>query len=703
MLRLASRLRPHAPLIGAAVVTALFLIEGLLPGRAFFYRDLGTQFFPVLAEARQGADGAADPLPFWTHASTNGRPLLANPGFALLSPFSLLWLAFSHATAFDLFLVAHALLAAAGMASLARVLGLSPAAAFAAGCAAGLGGGVVSAHNLWWALVAFGWAPWVIRAALRAIEEARPARLAVLALMLALQANGGMPEIVVCTLLVGALLALARGKGPPARRAARTALTFGACGIWAILMASPQLVPGALHARTTLRGWGFTAEGILYNSLDPRALPGLALPGWGGHPMRRFEPGGFPGAAWTETGTPYVLSHYCGLVACALALAAFGAWLLRRLPAERRSLVPALGIAAACGVVVALGSHVPPLAGIVEAMAPLPLRFTVKALFATFLAVPLLAAIGADAVAEGAARMLPASRAGLLLALAVVIDLQAAHRGFVPTVSLDDYEAPPLALHLRARAEALGVPDGQWFAHHERFPTGEWGPPAGGIEPTDLAMHLWQRRMLMPPLGMPWGIRHSHDRLGDMLEDVSMVESARRAYAAPRPEWARLLGDAGVLFVVSPSPDLEERTDGLLRRDAGIGAEFGVPEGSGFLYRNAAFRPRFELTGEGASRARIESWSDDHRGMTVRVSSEAGATLLVREALGDLATWRAHAGDGRELEIRRADLCWAEIDVPAGQSEIRLDHVPPGWNLSLALSALALGAAAICFLPRFRS
>ena len=169
---------------------------------------------------------------------------------------------------------------------------------------------------------------------------------------------------------------------------------MGSAGLWGILIAAVNLVPAALHATTTIRALGFTTRGLLANSLDPRALPGLVLPRWGGSPMDRLA-GHFPGGAWTDTGTPYLISHYLGLVAVMLALIGFVA-LVRQ---SRRALALALGACAIIGVAVALGRFMPGVEAFFEAFpVSSPLRYPVKALYITFIAIPPLAAVGLDAL-----------------------------------------------------------------------------------------------------------------------------------------------------------------------------------------------------------------------------------------------------------------------------------------------------------------
>ena len=690
--------RRHWPLAVAALATLLLFAAGLVPGHVFIHRDLGAQFWPVITEARQGADGSADMLPFWTHASTSGRPLVANPGYSFLSPLSLLWLALPPAAAFDWFLLLHAMIAAAGMAALARRLGAGPEASLAAGLALGLGGGAVSAFDLWWALVALAFAPWVLVAGLDACEERSARRLALLALALALQADGGMPEVVLCTLVVGAALALARAHVAWPARVRDAALAWGLGGLWAIALAAPALIPGALHARTTLRAAGFDADRILYNSLDPRALPGLVLPRWGGHPVQALDGGFARGAEWTDTGTPYLLSHDVGLLAGALAIAALLLAVRRKLEPPRRAAVAALAVVAAFGVVVALGRHVPPVRWAAEAVAPFPLRYPVKALFATFLAVPLLAALGLDSLLKRLASPAVAQRLGLALALTAGLELLVAHEGYAPAMDVSQLAEPPLAGVLRSRATALGLREGEWLVHHERLPGGAWGPPPGSIPPTEQAMQAWNLRVLMPPRGMPHGIRHAYDRLGDYMDDAAMIGEIRRIYALPRAEWAQALGEAGILFLVSPSRTLQEESGGALALLLELGPDVGVPPGSGSVYVVTAFRPRLELLGEG----RVVSWADDHRGTTVTVECASESALVVREVLGDLGTWTATAEDGTQLPLVRHGACFARVTVPAGTTTLRLRNVPPGWNASLALSATAAAGLLAALLPRRR-
>lgn len=654
------------------LLVAAAFADPLFTDRVFFYRDLGDFVQPVLAGARSSG-GDAWPFVPWTHAVANGRPLLANPGYALWSPLAHLYrLPFE--VGFNLFLVGHALIGAWGMAFLARRLGASPAGAFAAGAAHALGGGMISALNLYPTAVSMGWAPWALAAGHAATERATPARLALLASALALQALGGQPEPILATLALGAMISLATAAGPPLARLVRTLLAWGLAGAWALALASPQLVPGALAARGTLRAFGFTAEGILYNSLDPRALPGLVLPAWGGDPVARLA-GGFPGSAWTDSGTPYVLSIHVGLLAAAAA--ALGAAALVR--AGRARLAAALGVAIALGVVLALGRHLPGAAHAAEALAGWwPFRYPVKALSLAFLAVPPLAALGVDRAGELAGRR--ATLVATLLACAVALQLGLAHGGLTPTIARASLEEPPLSRELKVRAAALGAGDAQWRIHHERLPGSRWAS-APGLEPDEQAQWSWRRRVLMPENGAAFGLRHAFEPTGDLLDEVSYFELAREAHRASREEWARSLGRAGVLFVVARSADLEERTAGTLEHLKALGAAELVPEGSAHLYLNRAWRARASMGASG----RVTRLEETPSGVRVEVEARDAAELVLSDALGDLSAWRA-TEDGRPIDLRRAERAFVAMDVSAGRHVVEIAHGPPGLAPCAALS-----------------
>lgn len=720
--------------LGLALVLVAFFAEPLFTDRVLFYRDAGTAVHPVLEEARRDGAGELVVLPTWTPRLSHGRPLLANPGHSLLSPLSVVYLVLPFDDAFDAFLVLHVVLAGILMMALARWLGLSIAAGFAAGVGFALGGWIVSATNLHPTLAAGAWAPAVLWAGLAATARPSPRRVAWLSVAVSLQVLGGQPEPVLLTVMTGVVWSVvAVAGGSWIARLWRTAAVFGVAGVGAALLSAPQLLPALLLSRRTLRSLGFTPEALLYNSLDPHFLPGLALPRWGGHPIERVT-GGFPGRAWTDTGTPYQLSVYCGLSVVALALVGLVATWRRRargLSAECPVALPRLATVAAAtavaGVVLALGRHVPGVEAVVDAVPwAIPFRYPVKALLLTALATPLLAALGVSAVQRWRGAGAAGRLAATLAAVVVAGDLSLAHRGFAPTIDGAALDAPPLAAALADAAARLGVGEGQWRLHHQRPPWTGLAPPG---ERSEQALHRWARRALAPPTGAPHGISHAFEPSDDMLVFLPYFRLTVALHEAEPHAWAAGLGEAGTLWVIALRGDLEHRTRGVLRRVRALGEQDGLPPGSGHLYRNAAFLPRARLTrsvrevaGGGTipdvvARHGVSTWppvvlaelappagaaagaaglativDDAAERLTVATESPADSVLVVSDV--HAPGWSATL-DGEPVAIARANHAFRAVAVPAGQHVVSFRYRPPGFRAGVLASAVALLAVLI--------
>ena len=64
--------------------------------------------------------------------------------------------------------------------------------------------------------------------------------------------------------------------------------------------------------------------------------------------------------------------------------------------------------------------------------------------------------------------------------------------------------------------------------------------------------------------------------------------------------------------------------------------------------------------------------------------------------------WRAVAGDGRRLELRRANHAFMAVRVPSGRTSLHLFYRPPGWRLAWTLCGGALAVVAATLLVRRR-
>jgi hypothetical protein len=673
-----------APYVAVAALAAVFLADPPFTGRVPFYRDLGLAVHPVLAEARRGHDGAVDALPFWSNHLSNGRPLIGNPGNVLLHPGNVLYLVLPFDRAYTLFICGHVAIAGLLMTALARRLGASRTGSFAAGAAFALGGFTVSAANLYPWLAAGAWAPLTVAAGLGVAQRPALRRLALLAGSLALQALGGQPEPLVLTAALTVLLSLAMSSRSGLGRAlVGTAWTWSLAGAVALSLAAPQVLPAIANARGSLRGLGFTAAGLLYNSVHPRRLAWLVVPGAGGDPMAYLE-GGFPGARLTDTGTPYFVTLYLGVVVVALA------WIGmttrsrddKAASSSPRPLRVALAVAALAAATLSLGRFLPGAEALAEHVPwVVPFRYPEKLLFVTFLAVPPLAALGLDAVASRTR----VRGVGVVLAALVAADLARVHHGLVPTIELDALRPPPLAESLLAESRRMGLDDSQWRIHHQR-PAWIARLPAG--RRSEEHFYRWKCAALFPSTAARAGLRTAFEPTGDLLDGIAYFSLARDIHAAAPREWAQGLGRVGVLWVVSSRDDLEAATAGVLRLVRSLDRETGATAFGGVLYRNTAFVPRARLVGDGGSTAGEARIVDEtHRSLIVEVVGEREATLALSDTLAP--GWSAVV-DGAPAAIATWQGAFRAVAVPAGRHLVRFDYVPPGLRLGCALAVLGL-------------
>src|ERR1700757_4574081 len=85
----------------------------LLRGQQFGYRDAAHFYYPLYQRVQ--AEWRAGRWPLWEPEENGGMPLLGNPTAAVLYPGKLIYAALPYAWAARLYVVAHSLLAFAGM------------------------------------------------------------------------------------------------------------------------------------------------------------------------------------------------------------------------------------------------------------------------------------------------------------------------------------------------------------------------------------------------------------------------------------------------------------------------------------------------------------------------------------------------------------------------------------------------------------
>lgn len=354
------------------------------------YCDYGSYQLPVREFARSEFRNRRFPL--WIPHLAGGLPLHAGQQAALCDPLlSPLLLVYSANRAIRLSLFLHLALGYVGMVWLARALGRSAWAASFAGLVA-TQSAFVAAHlmaghvNL---VLASGLAPWFFLCLVRLLQSPGSQAAAALAVVTALLALTGHPQLPYGIVLFGGFwwcgsLLGGDGRRHPGRCLAWTAVAGGL----AVLMAAVQWLPflELLGSNSSTAGRGrldfagtYALDGFdLVRLLSPHLLgnPGAGIP--------EFEP-----LSFLHEKTAYV-----GLAT--LALAAFA---VTRQSADRRD----AGFAAlvVLGVVIALGPETPAL-GILGQIIPglLYFRCPGRILGVAMLFAILLATKGMDAVVE---------------------------------------------------------------------------------------------------------------------------------------------------------------------------------------------------------------------------------------------------------------------------------------------------------------
>jgi hypothetical protein len=469
--------------------------------RTLYFRDVFTTHMPVkafgAAELRQGRIPAFNPT--WGL----GQPFRGNPNALPFYPGNLLYLALPFWSAFNLHYALHWLLAALGMAALARALGQSRAAALVAGLTYAGSGWILTGLSFYNLLAVSAWWPFVLLGAARGGR--RGIALGGIACGLALLA--GEPVTAVLGIVPLLLVALQRHG---LRRGLLTTLGIGITGL---LVALPQLVATARILGFTSRGaLGAAAVGAGRFHLGLARLLELIVPFPFGHPWDLGKGGYWP---WDEQpGLPYILTLHLGIVGLWLALA--GArrargWALLALAGLVLAWAGAFG-----GDALVLLSR-----GLV--------RYPEKLLFWFALAASLLAGWGLERVREAPRAWLGAALgAGGALFLAVVVFLQGSR--------IADWLA-------------AGRVDPELVAEAPRTRVGSW------IVALVLAAALLGLAALAARRRSPAGLAAA--QLAALLPLAGLVMTAPVADFAPSP-WLPLAGRGAEVVSAGPSGPLSD-------------------------------------------------------------------------------------------------------------------------------------------------
>ncbi|HEX6853107.1 MAG TPA: hypothetical protein VF139_17055 [Candidatus Polarisedimenticolaceae bacterium] len=669
---------------------AAYYAPALFGGETFYFRDLFF-FFRPLREAWAATIASGNP-PYLNTGLNLGQPMLADPGYATFYPGNLLFLALPFDLAWRLYLAGHVLLAACGTYLLARTLGASRGASFAAAGVFAFGGPVQSALNQSSVLVLASWAPWIGWLALRAWREGGW-WVSACGVALGIQALAGEP-----TTFAWTTAALAAGWAWGLARQPERAVRFGrgaAVAAIGAFLACAQWIPALMWMPQTDRGASLPfRESAAWWSLHPLRLAEFLVPRLQGNALGETA-AAFWGSGLSDAGFPYLPSVYLGAAALVVApLALRSRW-------GRAALV-----AAGAGTLLSLGHYLPGY----EAMhRVIPFfwvtRYPEKFVMLASLGLAVAVAAGVDEAGRGrVARGITSASALVLLAWLGMIAVGTwgvPSGGITPEQDALRTAAIAQASYAVVAAAFLAAIGGRWVrllvlpallvadvawltqgVAATRPVEVDDAPPALLTTAPQLAttpiLHLGEVRPDAyfaggrEPLPSMRDALHPYDGLRFGVTYGAVKDTARtmsRASAARREAMIRDFGGETSLAAM---------------RDAGIGAVVVLDPLRAWVPRT----PPFPF-------ARIEA---DGRAVPFRVLAphaidldvEGPARVVVqREAIPG---WRAEV-DGTRTRVGRSASGLIVVHVEAGRHGVTLRYRPPGMGAGLGAAAIGVALA----------
>jgi len=722
-----------------ALALALALAAGFFPvltgSRAFFFFDYGVLGYPF-AQYHREQFWSGNFIPLWNPLSNCGAPFLAQWGTMALYPGSLFYLLLPLPWSLGVFCLLHLFLAGLGMYRLAHTWWGDRLGAAVAGFGFVFGGAALA--SLIWPnyTVALGWMPWVIWLTERAWREGGARRIAVAALAGGMQMMSGVPELVLFTWLILAVvwvIAVVRRAGPPGTLLAR-ALAVGAL-IAGLSLA--QLLPFLELLADSQRHAGF-------------ATAKWALPLWGGanlivplfHNYRNLQ------GTFIQQDQYFLMSYYAGLGV--LLLAALGAL------GRRDVRVRALAVLAVLGVVLAWGERGHVYAWLRAAVPALGVgRYPVKFVFLTAFLLPLLAGAGVVWLRERAATAGSLRALGVGSGILVLIAGFLVWRGFHAPVPFEQPSATAMNTLVRlillaavaavawmgARAGettkarlfglvllALLAADG--LTHkpglNPTLPSRTFAP---GIVELNPKPQSGDGRVFISPAAEGALLRSTvadmqTDFIGKRLalwSNLNLLEAAPKVngsstlqllwqrqvqdllYATNAPELPALLDFLGVVQATAPGKvvDWTPRTNAMPLVTIGQKPVFADASNTlaaltapDFTPREVAFLPPEAQTAVKAGRstaARVVCTEFSAHRVAVEVDSPERALLVVAQSFHK--PWKAYV-DGEPAQVWRANHAFQAVELPAGARQIVLayeDHAFRGGAAASIASLLVCG------------
>lgn len=370
----------------AALVTLLFH-DVVFSGRVLFERDIQTYFIPFAEILRRMVRERTWPL--WNPYLAFGQPLLANPQFEALYPFTWLLPLLAPWTYYHAFVVFHSLFSAVGVYLLCRTLRLGSVAAFAGAGVWVSSGPWLSLASNWLHLAGAAWMPWVLLAAERLLRSPSARGAMALGASAGLQLLAGSADMALLTWVASGLRLLAPIVSAAAGARRRLVALSALAAMIALGLASAQWIPTTVAAAASTRRLISEADRTFW-SVHPLFMLQALVP----VPFKEMSLGPIAEERLFESREPFLFSLYLGLPAAALVAAAAA----DRFTPWRRYALGGLVL----GVLGALGRYTPAYHVFTLVFPPLKLvRFPMKAMVLVALFWAVLAAAGLDACRRG--------------------------------------------------------------------------------------------------------------------------------------------------------------------------------------------------------------------------------------------------------------------------------------------------------------
>jgi len=284
----------------------LLLFPSILLGETFFYRDLYQHFVPTKKLLIQILKSGQ--LPLWNPYLHGGQPFLAEINFSVLYPSNFLYLILPFYTAFNINIIGHVILGAAGAYCLARFTGLSAYASLLCGVIFTFCGYSLSLINLLSRLLAYPYIPWLCLLWHRFLWEKQIKWFILCSLFATFQILAGTPEWT----LIAFLLMLIWSVGFPyeiTNRRKLFCLIF--LGIITLLFSAVQIIPTSEMVAVSSRSQKATFDAFSFWSIHFERLPEIILPNFLGR-TDTLSANDYWGSRIENLRFPYILSIYFG-------------------------------------------------------------------------------------------------------------------------------------------------------------------------------------------------------------------------------------------------------------------------------------------------------------------------------------------------------------------------------------------------------